>query len=297
MAVDQEAQFRFLAENSVDIICRADVDLVMHYASPSTLQVLGWTPEEMVGKRPEDFVLREDLPVLTAAVDRAFTPDAQTDTATVRMRKKDGSVAWVEMNARVIRDVVTGEPQEFVAVMRNITERKLIEERLFALAHTDGLTGLLNRRAFDESLEREWKRASRDGSQVSLLLLDLDHFKAFNDRYGHPVGDECLRSVSAAVIGAVRATDVVSRYGGEEFAVVLPNTSAEGAVELAERIRSAIVALRLPHDGRPDGADIVTASIGVATAAAGRMPESLVHAADTAMYKAKDAGRNRVATV
>lgn len=281
---DEEAQFRFLAENSVDIICRAGVDLVMHYASPSTIHSLGWTPDEMVGRRPEDFVLLEDIPVLTAAVERAFAPDAQTDSATVRMRKKDGSTAWMEMNARVIRHDDTGEPREFVAVMRNITERKLVEEKLFALAHRDGLTELWNRRAFDEALEREWKRA-RDGSPISLLLLDIDHFKAFNDRHGHPVGDECLRSVSAAVNGVVRASDMVARYGGEEIAVILPDTSIEGAMELAERIRSAI-----------ERCGVVTASIGVAAAAGHESPESMVHAADSAMYKAKAAGRNRVAT-
>ena len=285
MVRDENAQFRFLAENSVDIICRADLDLVMHYASPSTLHMLGWMPEEMTGRRPEDFVLPEDLPVLKAAVDRAFAPDAQTDSATVRMRKKDGSVAWMEMNARVIRDDDTGEPREFVAVMRNITERKLIEEKLIAMAHRDALTGLWNRRAFDEALGRVWNRAVDDGSQISLLLLDIDHFKAFNDRYGHPVGDDCLRSVGAAVNGVMRASDVAARYGGEEIAAILPDTSTDAAVELAEIIRSAI-----------ERGGVVTASIGVATAAAHELPEDLVHAADAAMYKAKAAGRNRVAT-
>ncbi|HVY91846.1 MAG TPA: sensor domain-containing diguanylate cyclase [Bryobacteraceae bacterium] len=287
MARDNEAQFRFLAENSVDIICRADVDLVMHYASPSTVRALGWTPEEMLGRRPEDFVVAEDLPILRAAVDRAFDPNAETDTATVRMRKKDGSLAWMEMNARVIRDEVSGEPCEFVAVMRNITERKMIEERLFALAHTDSLTGLWNRRAFDEALEREWARAVRNGSGISLLMLDIDHFKEFNDRHGHLVGDDCLRSVGGAVNSAVRATDVVARYGGEEIAVILPETSLEDAVGLAERIRCSI-----------EAGGIVTASIGVATADAGSagMPETLVRAADRAMYRAKTGGRNRVAT-
>jgi len=285
MVRDENAQFRFLAENSVDIICRADLDLVMHYASPSTLHMLGWMPEEMTGRRPEDFVLPEDLPVLKAAVDRAFAPDAQTDSATVRMRKKDGSVAWMEMNARVIRDEDTGEPREFVAVMRNITERKLIEEKLIAMAHRDALTGLWNRRAFDEALGRVWNRAVDDGSQISLLLLDIDHFKAFNDRYGHPVGDDCLRSVGAAVNGVMRASDVAARYGGEEIAAILPDTSTDAAVELAEIIRSAI-----------ERGGVVTASIGVATAAAHELPEDLVHAADAAMYKAKAAGRNRVAT-
>jgi PleD family two-component response regulator len=107
----------------------------------------------------------------------------------------------MEMNARLVRDFTTGAPKEFVTVMRDITERKILEERLSALARTDGPTGLSNRRAFDEALEREWKRTLREGSQISLLLLDIDHIKEFNDRYGNQVGDDCLRTVAAAVRG------------------------------------------------------------------------------------------------
>ena len=300
MLNDDETSFQFLAEHSVDIICRVGMDLVMRYASPSSFHVLGWKPEEMVGKVPEDFVVAEDMPVLTAAIVRILTPDVTNDTATVRMRKKDGSTAWMEMNARLVRDSITGEPKEFVTVMRDITERKILEQRLSALALTDALTGLSNRRAFDEALDREWKRTLREGSQVSLLLLDIDHFKEFNDRYGHQVGDDCLRTVANAARSAVRTTDLIARYGGEEIAVILPSTDTAGAVDVAEKIRSAIEALRLTHEGRPEGGH-VTASIGAATALARlggtmSMPECLLLAADTAMYKAKNGGRNRVAT-
>jgi len=298
---ENETSFRFLAEHSVDIICRVGLDLVMHYASPSTFRVLGWTPEEMTGKVAKDFILAEDMPVLAAAIVRILNPDVQTESATVRMRKKDGSTAWMEMNARLVRDSSTGEPREFVTVMRDITERKISEERLSALSLTDSLTGLLNRRAFDEALDRAWKRTLREGSQISLLLLDIDHFKTFNDQYGHQVGDDCLRAVAASVNGAVRATDIVARYGGEEIAVILPSTDTAGAVAVAEKMRSAIEGLRLTHEGRSEGGGHVTASIGAATALARQggtisLPESLLLAADTAMYKAKNGGRNRVAT-
>jgi diguanylate cyclase (GGDEF)-like protein/PAS domain S-box-containing protein len=298
---ENEASFQFLAEHSVDIICRVGLDLVMHYASPSTYRVLGWKPEEMIGKVAKDFILAEDMPVLTAAIIRIFSPDVQTETATVRMRKKDGSTAWMEMNARLVRDSSSGEPREFVTVMRDITERKILEEQLSTLSLTDGLTGLSNRRAFDEALAREWNRTLREGSQISLLLLDIDHFKEFNDRYGHQVGDDCLRAVAASLKGAVRPTDVIARYGGEEIAVILPGTDTAGAVELAEKMRSGIEALCLTHEGRPEGGGHVTASIGAATALARHggtilLPESLLLAADTAMYKAKAGGRNRVAT-
>lgn len=298
---ENETNFQFLAEHSVDIICRVGLDLVMHYASPSTFRVLGWKPEEMIGKAAKDFILPEDMPVLAAAIVRIFSPGVQTETATVRMRKKDGSLAWMEMNARLVRDSSTGEPREFVTVMRDITERKILEDRLAALSLTDGLTGLPNRRAFDEALDREWKRTLREGSQISLLLLDIDHFKEFNDRYGHQVGDDCLRAVSASLKEAVRATDIIARYGGEEIVVILPSTDTAGAVEVAEKMRSAIEGLRLTHEGRPEGGGHVTASIGAATALARQggtisLPESLLLAADTAMYKAKAGGRNRVAT-
>jgi diguanylate cyclase (GGDEF)-like protein len=177
-----------------------------------------------------------------------------------------------------------------------------LEDKLFALALTDGLTGLLNRRAFDEALALEWKRTVRYGSQISLLLLDLDHFKLFNDQYGHLAGDDCLRAVAAAVRDAVRTTDRVARYGGEEITVILPATSSAGASAAAEKVRSAVEALQIIHEGNPKCGGRVTVSIGVATAfvrqseVASAMPESLIHAADNAMYKAKREGRNRVVT-
>jgi diguanylate cyclase (GGDEF)-like protein len=169
------------------------------------------------------------------------------------------------------------------------------------LSLTDGLTGLLNRRAFDAALDREWKRTLREGSQTSLLLLDIDHFKEFNDQYGHQVGDDCLRAVAASLKAAARATDIIARYGGEEIAVILPSTDTAGAVEVAEKMRSAVEALRLTHEGRPEGGEHVTASIGAATALARQggtisLPEGLLLAADTALYKAKTGGRNGVAT-
>jgi len=166
---------------------------------------------------------------------------------------------------------------------------------------TDALTGLGNRRAFDEALEREWKRTLREGTQMSLLLLDIDYFKQFNDLYGHQVGDDCLRAVASAAADAVRATDIVARYGGEEIGIILPMTDMQGAAETAEKVRLAVVALRLTHKVNLEHGGHVTASIGAATALARhggtmRMPESLLLSADNSLYKAKDHGRNRVET-
>jgi len=293
--MSDEKNFQFLAENSVDIICRSNMDRVLNYVSPSSFQILGWRPEEMTGRPVEDFILDEDCPVLAAAI------ASHKRGVMLRMLKKDGSTVWMENRATLVCDSASGEPKEWVVTMRDITERKAHEQQLSELALTDSLTGLSNRRAFDEALEREWKRTLREGSQISLLLLDIDRFKEFNDQYGHQVGDDCLRTVAAAVRGAVRATDVVARYGGEEIAAILFSADTFGAVEAAESVRAAVAGLRITHEGNPQGAGLVTVSVGAATALARqggtmRMPVSLLLAADTALYKAKQGGRNRVAT-
>lgn len=165
------------------------------------------------------------------------------------------------------------------------------------LAHTDKLTGLANRLMFDTVLERELKRAQRGDVCLSLILLDVDHFKKFNDRYGHPAGDSCLRDVGRVLARQiVRAGDLAARYGGEEFAVILPNTDRTGAVAVAERIRQEILALAVPHGDAPAG--VVSASLGVATVAAGQetqlRPADLIARADACLYEAKRGGRNMV---
>ncbi len=169
-----------------------------------------------------------------------------------------------------------------------------LNDRLEQMAVTDGLTGLANRRQFNAVLDREWRRARRDLDQVSLLMIDIDRIKGYNDRLGHLAGDECLRRVAAAIAAGVRRpSDLAARYGGEEFAVILPDTNAAGALAVAERIRAAVAGLRLPYPG--DG-KIVSVSIGVATLRPiGDDPEAvLIAASDEALYRAKDGGRDRV---
>ncbi len=173
---------------------------------------------------------------------------------------------------------------------------------LSRLASTDGLTHLANRRRFDEGLAQEWRRAAREETPLSLLLLDVDRFKRFNDQYGHQAGDDCLRAIAAAVgRPPCRPGDLIARYGGEEFAVLLPGTDAAGAGEVAERVRVAVEALRRPHAGNAECGGIVTVSIGIGTAlpsldAGAAGSEALVVASDQALYAAKRDGRNRVAT-
>ena len=295
----EEVDFQFLAENSADVICRITADFVFQYVSPSSLHVLGWSSEELIGKGPSAYVIPEDMPGLLEIAERNRSAGGENTPATVRARKKNGTLLWIEINPREMHDPLTGKAEEAVIVMRDVTARKLLEDKLAAMAMTDGLTGLANRRAFDEALDREWKRTLREGTQISLLLLDIDHFKRFNDENGHQVGDDCLRAVAAAAAGAVRGTDIVARYGGEEIAIILPLVDTFGAMETAEKVRVAIAGLRLTHAMNPEGGGWVTASIGAATALARhggtmRMPESLLLAADNALYRAKHGGRNRV---
>lgn len=170
-------------------------------------------------------------------------------------------------------------------------------DQLERLATEDGLTGVFNRRHFGDVLEQEWKRALRDGTEMALLMIDIDHFKKLNDAYGHPTGDECLRRVAAAIKAAIRRpADLAARYGGEEFSVLLPGTSTEGASAMAERIRADVEALGFPH--RLSTFEHVTISCGAAALhpERGQSPSELVERADKALYGAKESGRNRVAT-
>jgi len=179
--------------------------------------------------------------------------------------------------------------------------RENAEAKLAVLARTDGLTGLANRRCFDEQLAREWHRSIRDRTPLSLVIVDIDRFKRFNDVYGHQAGDNCLKTVAQAVSTvARRPADLPARYEGEEMVLLLPGTDAEGAAKVAERLRSAIEALALPHSGNAPKR-VVTVSIGTATLHPGpeapdRRYDSLVSLADHALYNAKRQGRNKVVT-
>ncbi|MFP5390546.1 MAG: diguanylate cyclase [Gammaproteobacteria bacterium] len=186
-----------------------------------------------------------------------------------------------------------GELEAVVQTIRDITEERAAQVALEQLATRDGLTGLANRRCFDETLRSEWARALRQQQPLSLLMVDVDNFKAYNDANGHTGGDDCLKRVATAVASEMRANDLVARYGGEEFAVILPGQALKGAAIVAERIRSRVERLGLPN-GQATG--LVTVSIGAATAlvAHDNTPGQLVATADAALYRAKHMGRNRI---
>ncbi len=181
-----------------------------------------------------------------------------------------------------------------VETLRDVTDEKRAQVALEQLATRDGLTGLANRRCFDDTLNAEWQRALRNQQPLSLLMVDVDNFKQYNDAYGHLGGDECLQRIASAVASEMRANDLVARYGGEEFAVILPNQSLKGAAIVAERIRCRVEQLRLPNLGSQQ--HVVTVSIGAATALASPAtdPSQLVATADSALYRAKHMGRNRI---
>jgi diguanylate cyclase (GGDEF)-like protein len=167
------------------------------------------------------------------------------------------------------------------------------------LANTDGLTGISNRRRFDEVLEKEYARLPRSESPLSMLLLDVDHFKEFNDTYGHIAGDECLKRIAKLVVSRLhRVSDLAARYGGEEFAGILPDTDFTGAVQLAEQIRSEVESLQIPHKTSAT-TDHVTVSLGVVTLTSlgSKASTDMVAIADQCLYRAKSEGRNRVVSV
>lgn len=203
-----------------------------------------------------------------------------------------------------ITPITTDNGQYLYLIQITDTSMSIKRERVLKLksdqfsidANTDGLTGAYNRRFFDERFKAEFGRAQRQGSGLSLLMLDIDYFKPYNDHYGHPAGDMVLISVVRAIRAQLsRATDVLTRYGGEEFAIILPDCQKQGSHEVAEKLRAAIAGLNIPHC-KSRVADHVTLSIGISTLA----PKSkcnancLLETADRALYEAKHAGRNCV---
>lgn len=201
---------------------------------------------------------------------------------------------------------VDGAPRHCMIEIHDVSiavgREKLLRQQALELrsqSFSDGLTGVANRRHFDVAIDKELRRAKRNGSPLSLLMIDIDHFKSFNDHYGHQRGDECLVRVASALSGMLqRAADLIARYGGEEFVLILPDTNEEQAAQMAQAIRARVIALGIPHAASSLELKQVTVSIGAATRTPTHPAEAqeLIGAADRALYDAKRAGRNRVAT-
>lgn len=428
---------RLVTENSRDVIILADFNGHRQFVSPSSTEMGGWTPEELMKQGSLDLVHPEDLPAAAAAIQRLRNGRDDEARFELRTRMKDGVHHWVESCLRVIRDAKTGIPKGILNVVRDISERKQAEQlrefqlsliraiqevsldgflvvnnegnvvslnkrfatvwnitipliaessdnnfietqdqpimaqcvdrvcdpegflkrvqELYAdhgandhcevalkdgrtlerystclrsesgeylgrvwffrdisermlneqklqeaynavesLAVTDALTGLANRRHFDQYLTTEWRRSTRVHSPLSMLMIDVDFFKLYNDTYGHPRGDNCLKQIAEAIQEVVsRPGDLIARFGGDEFIVVLPNTVNKGALQVAGEICESISNRSLPHSGNPFG--IVTISVGCATLvpSLGQHAVNLVEKADQALYQAKRNGRNQ----
>jgi diguanylate cyclase (GGDEF)-like protein/PAS domain S-box-containing protein len=294
---EKEANFRVLAEGSSDMVTRIGLDERVHYASPSSVRIVGWRSDQLVGAPALAGVNPEDLPRVEETVVALRRGELEETRVAYRTRHRVRSEIWVESTLRVTR-TVSGEIDGVVAITRDVTQQKNLEGRLETLATEDGLTGLANRRGFDERLLEEWGRAYRDKTCLSLLMIDIDHFKKFNDEYGHPAGDECLRAVGRILTAeAQRATDLAARFGGEEFVMLLPNTDAAGCARIGERIRRKLRDAGMSHKLNFPSR-LVTASLGGAVCRPGidrsARHASLIEAADRALYAAKDSGRDRL---
>jgi diguanylate cyclase (GGDEF)-like protein/PAS domain S-box-containing protein len=300
---ESEARYRLLADSSTDMVFQLDRDLVRRYVSPACREVLGYEPEEMCGVRPVSMAHPDDAERLEK-VFRSLL-DGETDRQSIinRICHRDGRWIWVEAQLRAVIDPQTAACSGIVGTLRDISARKALEEaaadanrRLRALAGEDGLTGLANRRAFDDALAGEYWRAKREKKSLALVMIDVDWFKAFNDRYGHLAGDDCLRRVAGVLSSALqRPGDLAARYGGEEFAALLPDTDEDGAARVAERIRAAVAGLAIKHDA--GARNFLTISAGVAglnEIERQSEAEALVRAADQALYCAKRDGRDAV---
>ncbi|MGQ0643802.1 MAG: diguanylate cyclase [Gemmatimonadaceae bacterium] len=303
---DSEVRFRLLAENASDVVSLHDLDGQALYVSPSCERVFGFTPDEMARMRPLTMVHPEDR-ARAMAHHEALLRGEPVTALTCRKLHKSGRHVWVETSWRPILNR-SAKIVRLQAASRDVTERREYERqleeaqaklraqqerlidanaRLEALASLDPLTNLKNRRAFEERLHEEISRARRSKESFALLLLDIDHFKNFNDSFGHPRGDDVLKSVARVLSRSVRDADFIARYGGEEFAIILPDSDREGAKLMAERLRLAIE--ENGWDMRP-----ITVSVGAAAWVDGASSESLIDQADRALYRSKQAGRNIV---
>ena len=272
------------------------------YIGPQIQELLGWEPSSWVSvndwaerMHPDD---RDWVVDFCVAQSKAGS-DHEAD---YRAKTRDGDYVWIRDVVHVVRDN-SGDVEALIGFMFDISERKETEQKLLdlqkeleELSFKDGLTAVSNRRMFDSVLEQEWLQARRYKQPLSLLLIDIDYFKQFNDCYGHIKGDDCLREVAQTLSrAATRARDFFARFGGEEFVMVLPETGAGSVKHVAERCQQLISDLQMPHQASAIS-QFLTVSIGCGTfiPAVDDEMRDFVNAVDRALYQAKQAGRNRI---
>lgn len=304
---ESEETYRTILMASPDDITIAELSGRIVMVSDAANKIFGYDSGDGPGMSIMDFIAPEDHEKARSNIEKMIHEN-NLGPNEYRAIRKDKSCFDIEVNNALIRDN-QGNPVRMVLIVRDITNRKQTEKQIQDLIQqleierdlaqrnslTDSLTGLANRRSFDNILRSEFSRNKRSGSQLSLLMIDVDHFKQYNDHYGHLEGDDCLREIARALKTVVeRASDTVARYGGEEFVVILPNTNPQGAVALAERIMEYMHRLALPH-ARSDISEYVTISLGIGSTEGHTLTDGtqLVALADHALYMAKKNGRNR----
>ena len=292
--LQSEEQFRQLAEHSNDIIWVWSPDRRVQFISPSYERVTGRPPEPLLSdaRHAVRIVHRDDRAVFGEALEAILAGGERR--LDLRLRNAEGRYLWFEGWGAAVKDQ-KGRVQRCIGVWHDVTER-------VELAATDALTGLLNRRALGDRLQDEQQRSARSGRPFCVVIADLDHFKRVNDTYGHETGDRALVMVADALRRPLRRTDAVGRWGGEEFLIILPGTSLEPALRVAENLSSQIKALRLelPASSAGGTADASAGSLsftmtfGVAEHVPGTPHEDTVRRADEALYRGKAEGRDRV---
>lgn len=270
------------------------------YIGPQIEHLLGWAPSSWVSV--EDWAERMHPDDREAVVNFCVSQSkAGTDhEADYRAMTKDGDYVWIRDVVHVVRKA--GEVEALIGFMFDISERKKTEEKLLRLqkeleelSFQDGLTGVANRRMFDSIMKIEWDNARRNHQPLSVILLDIDYFKQYNDHYGHIAGDDCLKQVAETLSSsATRARDFVARYGGEEFVLVLPETDLHSAEKVADRCRRRILKRQIPHE-KSQVDKVLTVSLGVGTIIPSHAdePRKFIEKVDRLLYRAKQNGRNR----
>lgn len=300
---DESDVYKTLLESTKAIPWSIDWETkAFEYIGPQIEELLGWTPDSWASAQDWIDRIHEDYRDEITNYCITQSESGVDHEADYPALTKDGGYIWIRDVVHVVRDE-NGVTKKLIGFMFDISERKRLERELLeanrklaAYSYQDGLTGIANRRLYDKTLETEWQRALRNQTPLSLVLIDIDHFKEYNDHYGHLEGDNCLKQVACTLEAtAARASDVCARYGGEEFVMLLPETELEDAVRLAERARLIVEDLKIPH-GAGQAGKVVTISAGVSSMIpdTNLSPSQLFNKADKMLYKAKQRCRNCV---
>jgi two-component system, cell cycle response regulator len=292
---EQAERLRTIVNNMAEGLLIIEADGRIQFTNPACDKYLGFQENELAGRSITELlnpmVAQEYLDYFERY---AAAPQSAHSHGTreVIIRHRNGNSVCMDLT---LTPMYLRQPL-FIGLLHDITHHKQSEDALQRAAMVDPLTMIANRRHFDAFLEKEWQRSLRSGLPLSLVVLDVDHFKLYNDTLGHPAGDACLQQVAQAIAShALRPTDLAARYGGEEFVLLFAETDADSAYLLAESIRAHVESLQLPHPRSPTSLWI-TVSIGVSSILPCQLDstESLFVAADRAMYVAKESGRNQV---